>query len=392
MTGAEERLFSAELLSQPARARLSYFKAMTIKHPSLDAAYTDVCGAIHDGAPGSLILVQGSAGVGKTTLLQLIEKLLTEEMLPELERDAERVAVVRLAAVAPEARGFNWKEYFRRLLLALAEPMVDRKISQAHSEGDGAKNDPRHQAVLDAASHTSSANLRYATEQALRRRRPCAVLLDDAQHLAITGSGRKLLDQLNTLKSVADLTQTTHVLAGTYELTAFRNLSGQLSRRSVDVELTRYRAADRAERQAFVSALWTFQRHLPLAEMPDLVTDWDYFYEHSIGCVGILKDWLTRSLALALRSGKASLSERELRARALTTAQCAKLLAEATEGERELSDTPHARSELRLGLGLEADGKSVSDTPPRVSSPPIRKRRTVGRRRPVRDMVGVERA
>lgn len=392
MTGAAERLFSAELLSQPARARLDYFKALTIKHPSLDAAYGDVCGAIQDGAPGSLILVQGPAGVGKTTLLQLIEKLLTEEMLPELERDSERIAVVRLAAVAPEARGFNWKEYFRRLLLALAEPMVERKIKQPHTEGDGAKSDPRHQASLDAVPHMSSANLRYATEQALRRRRPCVVLLDDAQHLAITGSGRKLLDQLNTLKSIADLTQTTHVLAGTYELTAFRNLSGQLSRRSVDVELTRYRAADRAERQAFVNALWTFQRHLPLAEMPDLVADWNYFFERSIGCIGILKDWLTRSLALSLRSGKASLSERELHTRALTTAQCAKLLAEAKEGERELSDTLQARSELRLGLGLEADCKSASDTALQASSSPLKKRRAVGRRRPVRDMVGIEKA
>ena len=43
------------------------------------------------------------------------------------------------------------------------------------------------------------------------------------------------------IKSTASRAQTVHVLIGTYELLAFRNLSGQLSRRSVDLHFSRYR-------------------------------------------------------------------------------------------------------------------------------------------------------
>ena len=290
--------FPPDLLRQPPAARLFYFRTLTIGHPALCEAYEELRCAIRDTAPGSLILVQGPAGVGKTTLLQRTQREITEEMLPELAEDRERLALVRLDAVAPEAGSFNWKDYFRRLLVALEEPMVDRKIAPAQ----GATGQHGHLALL-ASPYSVSAKLRYAAEQALHYRQPLAVMIDDAQHLATVSSGRKLLDQLNTIKSIANLTRTTHVLAGTYELTAFRNLSGQLSRRSLDVRLNHYRAEDEAQRQAFVNALWTFQQHLPVVSPPDLVKDWDYFYERSIGCVGVLKDWLTRALAVALRNG-----------------------------------------------------------------------------------------
>ena len=113
-------------------------------------------------------------------------------------------------------------------------------------------------------------------------------------------SGRKLQDQLDSIKSLANLTKTVHVLVGTYELLPFRNLSGQLSRRSVDIHFPRYRADRREDYLAFQSVLFTFQRHLPLVGNTDLVKDFDFCYERSIGCVGVLKDWLTRALAMAL--------------------------------------------------------------------------------------------
>jgi hypothetical protein len=61
------------------------------------------------------------------------------------------------------------------------------------------------------------------------------VFVDEAQHLARISSGRRLSDQLDVIKSIANRTQTVHVLFGTYELMAFRNLSAQLSRRSMDL-------------------------------------------------------------------------------------------------------------------------------------------------------------
>ena len=90
----------------------------------------------------------------------------------------------------------------------------------------------------------------------------------------------KLQDQSDSIKSrSANLTKTVHVLVGTYELLPFRNLSGQLSRRSVDIHFPRYRADRREDYLAFQSVLFTFQRHLPLEGNTDLLKHFDFCYE-----------------------------------------------------------------------------------------------------------------
>jgi hypothetical protein len=123
--------------------------------------------------------------------------------------------------------------------------------------------------------------------------------------LAKIASGRRLLDQLDVIKSIANRTQTVHVLYGTYDLLAFRNLNGQLSRRSIDVHFPRYRTDFADDRQAFIGVLRSLAQQLPLAEPPDLAADWEFLYERSIGCVGVLKQWLIRALSAALRGGRA---------------------------------------------------------------------------------------
>ena len=65
------------------------------------------------------------------------------------------------------------------------------------------------------------------------------------------------------IKSIANRTDTVHVLFGTYELLAFRNLSAQLSRRSVDIHFPRYRADDPKDREMFLNVVRSFEQQLP---------------------------------------------------------------------------------------------------------------------------------
>lgn len=392
-----DQSFPKELLHQPSSTRLAYFRALTIGHPLLLQVYDDLRLAIRDSAPGSIIMVQGPAGVGKTTLLQRVEKDLKERLAPELAQDVERLPVVRIDAIAPESGSFNWKDYFRRLLIALEEPgsLIDRKVIPNQSGVTSQSGALR----LISRENAVSSRLRHAVEQTLRRRRPLAVLVDDAQHLAIMGSGRKLLDQINTIKSIANLSQITHVLTGTYELMMLRHLNGQLSRRSVDIEFNRYLSDNPEHREAFINCLWTFQQHLPLPKTPELVDQWDYFYERSIGCVGVLKDWLTGALALALENGEQTLTIRDLERRALSVTQCARMLSEAVDGERKLTESRDAKHELRKNLGLTVEMKaqqlsshdsSIDGTVPQAASKA--KRRRIGQRNPARDEIGAKRA
>jgi hypothetical protein len=54
----------------------------------------------------------------------------------------------------------------------------------------------------------AGAEYRYAAERALCSRHPVAVMLDEAQHLARVGPGRRLSDQLDVVKSIANYTKT----------------------------------------------------------------------------------------------------------------------------------------------------------------------------------------
>jgi hypothetical protein len=233
---------------------------------------------------------------------------------------------------------------------------------------------------------------RHALEQALRFRRPLAVLLDEAQHLASVGSGRRLSDQLDVIKSIANCTGTAHVLLGTYSPLAFRNLSAQLSRRSVDIHFPQYRSDDPDDLKAFRTVLHSFELHLPLFEPPDLVSEWEYLYERSIGCVGVLKEWLLRALTAALRKDGA-LTLRDLESHALSVAQCDRMLAEALEGELRLLESSGERARLRTRLGLTVAAARHNDASVHHGvceaevPPPRGQRRTPGLRRPMRDAI-----
>jgi hypothetical protein len=171
-------------------------------------------------------------------------------------------------------------------------------------------------------------------------------------HLAKMASGRKLEDQLDCLKSLSNQTGVLFVLLGTYELLVFHNLNAQLSRRTINVHFGRYLLNNKRDSNAFKSALLTFQKQLPLKVEPDLLGRWDYFYERSIGCVGVLKDWLTRALGEALDEKADCLTDKHLEMYALSISQCGKLLSDALAGEKKLTDTKESLRDLRARLGL----------------------------------------
>lgn len=370
--------FPRELLARPPEERLAYFRAYTVAHPLLAEAKDKLMASISESAPNSLVFVFGPTGVGKTTLRLKAEQVISNELRSGLEQDRGRIPVVGVEAIAPESGRFCWTDHFRRLLLAMDEPLTDCKrdaetLYVRHNSRSGSKS--------------TTAEYRHAVEQALRFRRPAAVMIDEAQHLSKMASGRRLLDQLDVLKSMANQTRIVHVLFGTYDLLSFRNLNGQLSRRSLDVHFPRYRAESDSDRQVFVNVLGSFAHHMPLPEQPDLAAEWEFLYERSIGCVGILKQWLTRALHSVLRRGGKTIARQDLEAQALSVLQCEKILSETAEGELRAAEPAEARGALQVRLGLRT---GVVHRNGDVSKPNIPgNTRRPGMRLPRRDRIGM---
>jgi len=137
--------------------------------------------------------------------------------------------------------------------------LIDQKLNRQEEESSTA---PAIRFM--PTSRAVGTEYQYAVEQAVHYRRPVAVMIDEAQHLGKIPSGRRLLDQLDVIKSIANQKKTAQVLFGTYDLLAFRNLNGHLSRRSIYVHLARYRAEDSEDRQTFSMLFDPSRRSFPL--------------------------------------------------------------------------------------------------------------------------------
>src|SRR6266699_100547 len=190
--------------SEAWEATLDRFRSYTVAHPRLVEARDQLMKAIRDSEPNTLVLVFGPTGVGKTTLRLKAQQARVDGFRTEADMDRERIPLVSVEAVAPESGNFSWSDHFKRLLRQMNEPLVE------HKQRRPVMNSP--QEPFQAGPRTRTEDYRYALEQALLYRRPMAVMIDEAQHMAKMASGRRLLDQLDVIKSIANRTGTVHVL------------------------------------------------------------------------------------------------------------------------------------------------------------------------------------
>jgi hypothetical protein len=392
---AQPTPFPRHLVHQSSQVRLDYFKAYTVAHLALKQADQAVWNALREPAGASLIFVFGPTGVGKTTLLAQIEKRLIDLSCAQGIRRRGHIPALRLDAVSPALNQFKWGDYYQRALMLLQESLVEYTVDYG-KPFPGLTRATREREPFPSRGPTDTAASRLAFEQALKHRTPHAILIDEAEHIAKAARGSKLLDQLDHVKSLAIMSKTVHVLVGTYDLLVFRNLSAQLSRRSIDIHFSRYRATDEAEMRAFKSVLWSFQRNVPLEEEPDLLQHWKYCYERTIGCVGVLKDWLTRALAEAMEKGEKTLSRALLEQHALSVDRCDQMITEAMAGEAALTEDENAAYRLRVRLGLEPGPAHQQERQEKrqlqKGNPSQRRSPRVGQRKPIRDPVKNEEA
>src|SRR6266567_8770516 len=377
--------FPRDLLAQPIATRLHYFETKVVAHQHLKEVHAILLHAIRYPAGASLIVVFGPTGVGKTTLRQRIERQLLEDAMTDPSLFPGHIPVVAMEAASPDSGSFHWKDYYTRALLALDEPFIADKITydvrDMHRDEQGRLVIERNLTIPD---------LRRALEKTLLYRQPRAFIVDEAQHFRKMASGRRLLDQMDNLKSLAGMTNTVHVLVGTYELLGLTNLSAQLSRRSLEIHFPRYHADKPEDLKEFKKLLRTLQKHLPLPEEPDLESHYDYFYEHCLGCTGMLKTWLNRTLAAALEQPVPTFTSQLWEKHAEPNRKLVQMIREIREGEQLLQEDETLGQELRTLLKLEAPLSGGTPSEKQGGSAPRSQHPPVGQRVPQRDPVGKE--
>jgi|GEM_PF-6802006 len=189
-----------KLLSDP---RVAEFYGRKINHPKMDELEKELTATLLDSPSNTVYLIVGPSGAGKSTLREKIEYNIRMNLTEQLKEDKERFALASLEAQSPESGIFNWREHFRLLLEELNEPLIDLRRDSVER-----KLGPHLIVAAGNDARTSAGAYRTSVEKAIVRRRPVAVFIDEAQNIAKVSRGKRLLDQLDVLKSIANRTKT----------------------------------------------------------------------------------------------------------------------------------------------------------------------------------------
>ncbi len=380
MSQAEEpAFFDRAFLLQPPSARLEYFEQhCLIEHPkllkALDAILEAICApgeGTHAKRPGTTVLVIGPARVGKTTLIHLLEERLLAYTKEQMERDPTYIPLASITAPESGSSRFEWIDFYRPVLRQLGNPCVDS---------------PTHP--------IRARQMREATEAAYLERKPLAIIVDEAHHLAEAARGSRLQSQLNHLKNFENTTGVSHILVGTYEMRPFRKVNPQLACRSIDVHFSRYDMNEEKDCLMFQSVLWALQRQLPVEEEPLLTQKhWEFLYARSIGCIGLLKLDLHRALNRALKEGARTVTLDHLRQTAMSDGRVKLALRNALESEAEFVEAEDADEQLLALLGRSSSHASAQPKTTPGSRDQTQKKspkRRPGKRAEGRDPTGQE--
>src|SRR3989440_4905825 len=322
-------------LEPTLQTRLEAFINFKVKHPRLEEMDRDLMRLIQGHRRYTMLALYGTTGVGKSTVISRVAKRLREE-----EPDPSAVPVVVIKA-SPEDIGASARlDYYRQVLAQLQGHVGVR---------DRVKNLPLFTNPEKKSRDPAEwLDMRAAVQYALSLLRVKVVFVDEGQHLMYVDAPHKPTAQLDWLKTITSQTNVLHVLVGNFDLYDCCHLNAQAARRMRDLPFYRYHLNNATECAEFATALRTFLEEVPLdVDVPDLLSHWRWFGEWSLGCIGVLSDWLVETVDALCQQGETTLTIEALKRHALQPDQRARMEMEARTGERKV-ELAKAQSEQEL--------------------------------------------
>jgi len=370
----------------PESRMIDEFNRKRVRHLRVEEMFGTLNKICTAGCNESVIAVIGSTGVGKSALLRQFVSGVNAAYAAAMEKDPAMLPAVYLELPTPIAGDANWKDIFIRLLNAMKEPMVDRKTAHALHP------DSRHKA-MNYPPRGVAEELRRSLLDCVHNRNTKVIVLDEGRNLFYSRSSLRHSLQLDLVKSLSNDIKIPIVIGSSYDLLNTDNFHGQLARRTRILHFERYSEADMVKGNpygvSFRDALYSLLHALPVLWDRDFLKRSDYFLMYSVGCIGILKNWLERSLVDALDLNQpvdADLIEKNR----FKKKDLRLILDEAKSGEEQLIDISEDEFARNFSFMQRPSLTLPTGQPSPSESRPTRSRQKPGVRGPSRDKVGAD--
>ena len=366
------------ILAADRLERCEWFQNRIFDHQRMREVREQLLRALDPAIPTQVITVCGPTGVGKSALAATISRILRKQ---HADLGPESMPVLYMECPRFESKPYDFN---RQHWIRLLEAADDQHINDHFDPDDAARRRRTGLERIAAGRRSSGPDLRLAAEQYLKLRKTKVLLLDEAQHMTSIRSTANLHEHMDVIKSFGNATGVKQVLLGTEALSELIRCNAQLARRTEEIYFPPYGPYfdpdpvdpdpddPDSSPDAFGTIFGQLCLSLPLESPPsfDLEKRYDEIFDGCAGCIGVLKEWLSRALDRAIRNGHGKILLSDLRKTRVTEPRLDEIADGIVKFREFLANQPSLTS-IRAKLGL----------PPRTT-PRNKKNRTGGSRLP----------
>lgn len=257
-----------------------------INHRNWEEALATAFAFLISASPGEVVSIVGPSRGGKTRLILELCKLLFGESFQN--SNAYMPAVVVDAVNSGPNGTFSTKAFMIRMLEAIHHPLV------------WTNNEEVNQKIDRITEHA----LRGMLERGFISRKTQFLFIDEAHHAEYANKGavgaQAVLDSWKCLAKSANIVL---VIVGAYPILNILQNSPHLLGRKHQVHLPRYLLTEN-DLNEFAAIVNDYEACLTICPTLGRLTNCiDILYKYSLGCIGLLRSWLTRAGAKASITG-----------------------------------------------------------------------------------------
>lgn len=279
-----------ETIALPDDEKMMFFYSLQVKHQRLEGVAKDLYSLLAPFNETNILSLIGATGSGKTSLARILLKSLVKKVQEARYSEISDVPFIYIPAPASGNKSISWVTVYESILKRGHEILPEKK--QVQTIGNGLL-------TVKPKRYKTLAALQASLLSMFENRKVRVLVIDEAYHLLRFGNFSAVMD---ILKTIVDISGVKILLVGTYDLFDLVTDYGQVARRSEILHLDRYHIDKPKDCIEYQKAITKMQGNWPCEEIPAFHLISKELMEASLGCIGLLKTILLRSLSSQLEN------------------------------------------------------------------------------------------